>query len=126
MPSFLLTFYRLGKAVRKGFRDAGFRNLTVFLIAILLSGSLFYHYAEGWRYLDSLYFSVTTLTTVHQTTDISKIFTIFYIIAGIGTMFAFITSIAGYTARRTIIHEVMDLKKMYTEDKKKEENEKQN
>lgn len=53
--------------------------------------------SEGWNVLDSLYFSVTTLTTVGlgdltPTNDSSKIFTIIYILVGLGVLVAFVTA----------------------------------
>ena len=62
---------------------------VIVIILILLSiGTLFYHRVEGWRYLDSLYFSSYTITTVGYgdfvpKTDIGKIFTIIYIFTGV-------------------------------------------
>ncbi|GEM_PF-1418137 len=65
--------------------------LYVFLVIlmVLFGGSTFYHYAEGWRYLDAVYFSSYTLTTVGYgdftpKTDIGKLFTIFYVFLGVG------------------------------------------
>ncbi len=34
------------------------------VIIILIIGGIFYHFMEGWRYLDALYFSSTTLAAV--------------------------------------------------------------
>jgi hypothetical protein len=34
------------------------------VILILIIGMVFYHFVEGWRYLDSLYFCSTTLAAV--------------------------------------------------------------
>ncbi len=34
------------------------------VILILVGGMFFYHFAEGWRYLDAIYFSSTTLAAV--------------------------------------------------------------
>ncbi len=57
-------------------------------------GSVFYHFVEGWSWLDSVYFSVMTLTTVGYgdltpQSDWSKLFTILYVLTGIGLIFAF-------------------------------------
>ena len=61
-------------------------------LAILLGiGTFFYAHAEGWSYFDALYFSVTTLTTIgygdlHPTHTISKVFTMIYILVGVGSL----------------------------------------
>ena len=75
--------------------------LTIFysLLSLLVSGSLFYTAVEGWSLVDSLYFSVMTLSTVgygdfHPSTTLGKIFTVFYIVVGAGIFVAFITKIA--------------------------------
>ena len=67
------------------------RLLYVFIIImiVLFGGATFYHYIEGWRYLDAIYFSSYTITTVGYgditpKTDVGKIFTIFYIFVGVG------------------------------------------
>jgi hypothetical protein len=58
-----------------------------------------YSVLEHWSLVDSLYFSVVTLATVgfgdlHPTTDASKLFTVGYIIAGIGIIAAFASELA--------------------------------
>ncbi|MBI2654500.1 two pore domain potassium channel family protein [Candidatus Woesearchaeota archaeon] len=67
------------------------RMFYIFLVLmiVLFGGATFYHYAEGWRYLDALYFSAYTMTTVGYgditpKTDLGKIFTIIYVFAGVG------------------------------------------
>lgn len=67
------------------------------VIIILIIGMFFYHYAEGWRYLDAIYFCSTTLAAVGYgdflpRTDIGKIFTIFYQFIGI-PFFVYTTSL---------------------------------
>lgn len=98
MTSFFLTLARFFRAFKRSIQDSEFRKLFLVVWALLVSGMLFYHFAEGWRFIDSLYFSVTTLTTVgttfSPTHDISKIFTIVYLIVGIGVMLSFITHVA--------------------------------
>ena len=67
------------------------------VIVILLIGMIFYHFIEGWRYLDAAYFSSTTLAAVgygdfSPKTDLGKIFTIFYQFIGI-PFFVYTTSL---------------------------------
>lgn len=65
------------------------------------TGTVFYRFVEGLRWIDSLYFSVITLTTVgygdfSPTTNAGKTFTIFYVLVGIGIFVALVTEIAGH------------------------------
>ena len=69
-------------------------------VAVLLAvGTVVYSVLEGWTLLDSLYFSVVTLATVgygdlSPTTDLAKLFTIGYILTGIGIVAAFASEVA--------------------------------
>ncbi len=68
--------------------ETKFRIALGMLAILALVGTFFYHFVEKWSYLDAIYFSATTLTTVgfgdlHPTQPISKIFTIFYILSGV-------------------------------------------
>jgi hypothetical protein len=105
MSSFLLTIVRFLRAFRRGLKDAEFRALLFVLVGLLVSGTIFYSTVEGWGILDSLYFSVTTLATVgygelHPTTPLSKVFTMIYIVLGVGVFVAFITKVTSYETRR--------------------------
>jgi voltage-gated potassium channel len=95
MPAFFLLLYRFFRGLWNGMKDKDFRNLFLWLIAIILLGSWFYMRVEHWTLLDSIYFSITTLATVgygdlSPHTAIGKIFTIFYILIGIGMLSGFI------------------------------------
>jgi voltage-gated potassium channel len=78
--------------------DEEYRDLLLTTIGIIIFGTIVYHYLEGWSYLDSLYFCVITLTTVgygdfSPQTDEGKLFTIFYIILGLGIILGFINTV---------------------------------
>lgn len=78
-----------------------YRLLALATIGVLVFGTVFYHYIEGWGWVDSYYFCVVTLTTIGYgnfipQTDFAKIFTTFYIFVGIGIIGAFLrTFLAG-------------------------------
>lgn len=79
-----------------------------FAALILAVGTVFYHYQEHWRWIDSLYFSVVSLLTVGYgdltpQTDLGKLFTVFYLIAGVGVLAALANNIIkGAVARRRL------------------------
>ncbi|MDC0584552.1 potassium channel family protein [Bacteroidales bacterium] len=79
------------------FQNKQYRNLSLSTFAILLNGTIVFHFVEGWRWIDAIYFSVITLTTVgygdlSPQTDFGKIFSIIYIFVGIGVIFGFINA----------------------------------
>jgi len=83
------------------FKNKAYRTLTITTIAVLINGMVIYHFVEGWRWLDALYFSMISLTTVGYgdlapETDFGKIFTMLYILTGIGIIFGFINTFYKY------------------------------
>ena len=66
-----------------------FRGAGILSFFVLLLGSIVYHFIEKLSWLDSIYLSVITLSTVGYgditpKTSAGKIFTMFYILIGIG------------------------------------------
>lgn len=98
MTSLILSLLKFIAAFTRGLRDPEFRALFVLLLALLISGTAFYTSVEHWSIVDSLYFSVCTLSTVgygdlHPTTTLSKVFTVVYLVMGIGVFVGLITKV---------------------------------
>ncbi|MFV0301364.1 MAG: potassium channel family protein, partial [Paracoccus sp. (in: a-proteobacteria)] len=58
-----------------------------------------FRWAEGWSWLDSIYFSVITISTIGYgditpKTDAGKVITIFYVLCGLGLFVATASAIA--------------------------------
>lgn len=73
-------------------------------VVIVSTGTLFYTLVEGWSVLDALYFTVITLTTIgygdlHPTTDVAKIFTIIFVVVGVGFILGFLNFIVARTVK---------------------------
>lgn len=105
MISMLLAIGNLARAFWRGLKEPEFRALLMMVVIILIIGTLFYARFEGWTWVDSLYFSVTTLATVGfgdlaPTHPGTKIFTVFYILSGLGILLAFIQRIAFHMTDR--------------------------
>lgn len=76
--------------------------LVATLALILLAGTIFFRWAEGWSWTDSYFFAVVTLSTVGYgnlvpDTNIGKIGTTVFIFVGLGVFAAVIQQIAFFT-----------------------------
>jgi voltage-gated potassium channel len=68
------------------------RRLLIIIAGIIFFGTSGYSLIEGWNFFDSLYMTVTTLTTVgyqevHELSRAGRVFTIVLILSGVGGMF---------------------------------------
>ncbi len=71
------------------------RNLELIglaLILVMAGGTIGYHVIEGWPWFDCFYMVLTTITTIgysepHGMTHAGRVFNVFVIIAGVGTLF---------------------------------------
>lgn len=96
--AFLVALFAGVGIMRGAIRDPAVQTLAIVLAIVLTIGTLFYWRVEEWSLLDSLYFSVVALTTVGlgdfaPETSAGKVFTIIYLISGVGLMMAFATAI---------------------------------
>ena len=102
------------------------------IIILFAIGTATYHNLEGWNAVDSFYFTGMTLTTVgygdlHPTTDASKLFTVFFSLAGIGAVFLTLTVIAQhFLHQQRILHRKIskittEIKEVRSRAKKKRE-----
>jgi voltage-gated potassium channel len=87
------------RAIRTLWVDPQFKSLTRLALVAITSGTAFYWSVEGLSPVDALYFSVTTLTTVgygdfSPETAAGKLFTVVYVLLGVGILLAFLTRVA--------------------------------
>jgi voltage-gated potassium channel len=97
--SLALAFRSLRRAVGAVMHDPETKALPLVAGALLLTGTIFFWRTEDWTIIQALYFSVVTLTTVgygdlHPTSAGTQIFTITYILTGLGVFVALLASVA--------------------------------
>jgi voltage-gated potassium channel len=85
----------------QSFSKRAYLYLSAATVIVLITGTVVYHFVEKFSWLNAYYFSVVTLATVGYGdltphTPFGKIFTTFYIFAGVGIVTTFIT----FTVRR--------------------------
>jgi voltage-gated potassium channel len=106
MPLLLLSSLRAIWALR---REPQFSSLALLAATAIISGTGFYSLVEGLRFVDALYFSVVTLTTVGYgdfapETDAGKLFTTVYVLVGVGILLAFVTTVAAKVSQMPLLH----------------------
>lgn len=82
---------RAAQAFRIAVREQEFLSILSVGLGLVISGTLAYALGEGWSVIDAVYFAVATLTTssiadpdLELTSGWLKLFTVFYVIVGIG------------------------------------------
>ena len=93
-----LGFLLMVRGFKRAWQDAQFRASAMALLILLGASTVFFTLHEDWALIDAIYFSVVSVTTVGfgdytPETDLGKIFTIFYLILGIGTAVSFVASL---------------------------------
>lgn len=83
--------------------------LVLMLVPVVISGTVFFHFVEGWTWVDSYFFSVITLSTVGYgslvpATTLGKIGTTVFIFLGLGIFAFVIQRLGAFTAERQKAH----------------------
>ena len=76
-------------------RQNAYRLLSAAALSLIAIATVVYRVAEGWTWVDSVYFSVITVTTVGfgdltPTSDFTKLFTVAYVLTGVSLVAAVI------------------------------------
>lgn len=95
----LKVFLELRKFIHLLLRRPAAQALFMTLIPVIVGGMFFFHWVEDMSWIDAFYFCVVTLTTVGYgdltpETTAGKLFTVIYIVLGIGLFAAFFTELA--------------------------------
>lgn len=98
-------FAALFRTIRRGLRDPETRGVVYAVLGLIAIGTTFYHYVEGLSWVDALYFTVITLTTIgygdfSPKTDVGKLFTVAYALVGLAALGGFIALIAAQQRER--------------------------
>lgn len=94
-----LLILRFWRNIRELMQEPEARGLVYAVFFVIGTGTLIFSVVEGWELLDAIYFTVITLTTVgygdfSPQTDLGKIFTIVYVLTGLGLIGSFISLLA--------------------------------
>lgn len=106
MIAFLYTLYRFGRGIRAAWQDPQFRALLTLVAFMVGIGTVVYRFVESLSWTDALYFSVATITTVgygdiYPHTTAGKLFTVFYILVGLGLLLGMVTTLAFHAVRES-------------------------
>ena len=98
----VIAFISLYKIFNRLWREPPFRALILVEGMLIGGGMVFYHFVEGWSWLNAAYFCVVTAATVgygdiYPITPYGRLFTILYIILGVTLLGVFI-QLAGKSA----------------------------
>jgi voltage-gated potassium channel len=102
--------------VRSVFEALAHPRVRPYLTAVtglILLGTLVYSWVERWHPLDAAYFCVITLATVGfgdlaPVTRLGRLFTMVYIVAGLGLLGGFIATITSVSMEKTARHDPSD------------------
>jgi voltage-gated potassium channel Kch len=95
------------REIKKNRREL--RAVGLVALIVIIIGMVFYHNVEAMSWVDALYFAVITLTTVgygdiFPVTDAGKLFTVAYVVIGIGIIATFAKLLLKSAFSRRIHH----------------------
>ncbi|MDF2460638.1 MAG: Ion channel [Candidatus Saccharibacteria bacterium] len=87
-------------------RDPEIKGFAIFILLLLLAGTVYFALAEGWTFLDSFYHSAMLITTVGNSELVpvnpwSKLVSVAYVFIGLGSVLGFVALFAGHIHRRS-------------------------
>jgi voltage-gated potassium channel len=96
---------------------------VVILVLMIFAGGFIYSNIEGWRFFDSVYYTVVTITTIGYgdfvpQTDLGKFFTMMFVFLGIAMAFYLFSIIGRYIFEKQIKKELAKSEKLAKERKK--------
>ena len=95
----VMPFVIVARALRGIWGDRTSRGILIVAVWLLVGGTVIFMLIEGFSPIDSFYFCFITLATIgygdlSPSTDVGKLVTVIYSIAGLGIMAALISTIA--------------------------------
>ena len=88
---------------QRAWNEHAYKLLTAGAASLVVVGTVAYRFLEDWSWVDSFYFSVVAISTVGfgdlaPTTDGSKLFTVVYIVFGVGIITTYLNQRFKYRA----------------------------
>ena len=112
MLSVVRMLQRMLRAMKYSAKEEHFAVVAGAGVTLILVGTVTYSLGEGWNVVDGFYFAVCTLTTssiadpdLTLTHDTLKLFTVFYVLTGIGILVELARELGvGFVEERTARH----------------------
>lgn len=97
------------------FKDEIYRELLITSIALVALGTVVFHFTEGWSWLDSLYFCVSTVTTtgygdLYPRSVEGKIFNIFFLFVSLVLILMLVNTMNQHYNKRKELHTKTELR----------------
>ena len=90
---------QISRGIGHALSDGRVHGILTITAGMIIWASVFYRFVEGWSWLDSFYFSVVAISTVgfgdiSPQTAAGKIFTMGYLVVGLGVFVTAATTFA--------------------------------